>query len=340
MQIYQAEQKLFVYNLENGTLLPLETSPASIGHFGGVYGFEAFYMPDGKIVALLQDSETPGHLVKFNPDSGQRVGDVLYIKKPPQGGKWKSVEFNSTDEEVIQGWLGKPKQGNPPFPTIIHTHGGPEAVMTNTFHQGSQAWMDHGYAFLSINYRGSTTFGKEFKECIWGQPGTYEVEDIIAARNWLIEDEIADPAQIFLTGASYGGYLTLLAMGKAPGLWAGGLALVAISDWEMLHKYANPTLKAFGIKLFLGTPTEKPEAWKAASPVTYADSFDAPVLIIQGSNDTRTPAEPIRVFEKKLKELDKDIEVLWYEAGHIGPTIEQWIEFLQLMMDFANAKTN
>lgn len=340
LQTFKAQQKAYIYSLDKKTLTPLDTSSGSIGYLGAAYGHEVFYLPDDRLMALLQDAQAPGHIVELDPETGRKLDAVLYLQKPPAGQDWKSVEFKSTEGVVIQGWLGVPTRGEVPYPTIVHTHGGPEVVMTNTFHQSAQAWLDHGYAFLSINYRGSTTFGKEFKECIWGQPGTYEVEDIVAARNWLIEEEIADPAQIFLTGASYGGYLTLLAMGKAPGLWAGGLALVAISDWEMLHKYANPTLKAFSIELFLGTPTEKPEAWKAASPVTYAESFDAPVIIIQGSNDTRTPAEPIRVFEKKLKELDKDIEVHWYEAGHIGPTIEQRIEFQQLMMDFANAKMN
>ena len=182
--------------------------------------------------------------------------------------------------------------------------------MTNGFLPSAQAWMDHGYAFLSINYRGSTTFGKKFKECIWGQPGTYEVEDILAARTWLIDSGIAHSEQVFLTGYSYGGYLTLLAMGKAPGYWAGGIALAAISDWVMLHEYSNPMLKAFSDKLFLGSPEDKPKAWKDASPITYSDAFDAPILIIQGSNDSRTPAEPIRVFENRLKELNKEIEGL------------------------------
>jgi dipeptidyl aminopeptidase/acylaminoacyl peptidase len=66
--------------------------------------------------------------------------------------------------------------------------------------------------------------------------------------------------------------------------------------------------------------------------------LDASILIIQGLNDSRTPPEPIRVFEKKLKELGREVQVGWFEAGHLGPTNEQWIEFQQLMMDFADAQ--
>ncbi|MGB2896985.1 MAG: prolyl oligopeptidase family serine peptidase, partial [Anaerolineales bacterium] len=282
----------------------------------------------------------PLHVVEINLESEEPIKNVLYLKEPPLGHSWKSVEFMSTDNNLIQGWLGIPSIGNPPYPAIIHTHGGPEAVATNHFNQLAQAWIDHGYAFITVNYRGSTTFGKEFKEMIWGHPGDLEVDDILVARKWLVDENIAHVNQIFLTGYSYGGYLTLQTMGKEPGLWAGGMAMAALTDWVMSREYENPTLKAFGERIFLGSPEEKPEAWRAASPITYAENLDAPILIIQGSNDSRTPAEPIHVYEKKLKEFGKDIQVHWYEAGHLGPTTDQWIEFTQLMLDFANAKLN
>jgi len=338
MQVHRAEQKLFLYDVARGDIKPLRLPPGSLGFLGGIFGHEAFFTSDGRLFALMEDSAKPKHIVELDPVSGEFLDDVLYLKQAPPGHSWESVEFPSTGLSMIQGWLGLPSVGSPPYPTILHTHGGPEAVATNHYNQLAQAWIDHGYAFLTVNYRGSTTFGKEFRESIWGQPGTLEVEDMLAARRWLIDQQIAREDQIFLTGYSYGGYLTLLAMGKAPGLWAGGMAMAAISDWIMSYQYENATLRAMDDGLFLGTPEEKPEAWKVASPVTYAENFDAPLLIIQGSNDSRTPAEPIRAFEKILKGLKKEVEVHWYEAGHIGPTTEQWIEFTQLMLDFADAK--
>ncbi len=66
----------------------------------------------------------------------------------------------------------------------------------------AQAWMDHGFAFLTINYRGSTTFGREFQEKIRGDVGHWEMEDVAAARHWLVREGIARPDQIFLTGWS------------------------------------------------------------------------------------------------------------------------------------------
>jgi dipeptidyl aminopeptidase/acylaminoacyl peptidase len=142
---------------------------------------------------------------------------VLAAGEMPPGYPWKSVTFTSSDGQVIQGWLGLP-EGEGPFPTILHTHGGSHAVMTEAFDPPSQSWLDHGFVFLTINFRGSTTFGREFQERIWGDIGHWELEDMVAARNWLVEQGIAIPDQILLTGWSYGGYLTLQALSKRPDL--------------------------------------------------------------------------------------------------------------------------
>ena len=102
--------------------------------------------------------------------------------------------------------------------------------MSDNFDASSQAWHDHGFAFLTVNYRGSTGFGREFQEQINGDVGHWELEDMLAARRWLIEQGIAHPDRILLEGGSYGGFLTVWALSQAPDLWAGGVAPVAIVD--------------------------------------------------------------------------------------------------------------
>src|SRR5213078_4126125 len=99
---------------------------------------------------------------------------------------WRSISFPSAGGQQIQGWLAVP-EATGPFPTILHIPGGPEAVMTELYAPAGQSWIDHGFAFLSINYRGSTTFGRAFLEQIWGNLGRWEVEDMVAAREWARE---------------------------------------------------------------------------------------------------------------------------------------------------------
>ena len=103
------------------------------------------------------------------------------------------------------------------------------------------------------------------------------------------------PGEVFLTGWSYGGFLTLQALGTAPGLWAGGMAGIAVADWVSEYEDENDVLRAYDRALFGGTPAQKMEAYVRASPITYAEHVDAPVLIIQGRNDTRCPARQVEL---------------------------------------------
>jgi dipeptidyl aminopeptidase/acylaminoacyl peptidase len=208
-------------------------------------------------------------------------------------------------------------------------------VTTEIFSPEGQAWLDHGFAFLTINYRGSIGFGREFQDKILGDLGHWEIEDMVAARDWLVSEGIARADQILLTGRSYGGYLTLLGLGKCPDLWAGGMARVAIADWAVQYEGSAETLRGLQVSVFGGTPQEKPEQYAKSSPITYAENVAAPVLIIQGRNDTRTPARPVEMYEAKLKAFGKPVEVHWFEAGHLGAGIEQEIQHQELMLRFA-----
>lgn len=225
--------------------------------------------------------------------------------------------------------------GAGPFPVILETHGGPDYATSQVFSPESQAWLDHGFAFLTINYRGSTTFGREFQEKIWGNPGHWEVEDMVAGRDWLIKAGIAKPDQIFLTGWSYGGYLTLQALAKYPDLWAGGMAGIAIADWALSYEDSSDTVKAYCVALFAGVPSDKPEQYAASSPITFVENVKAPVLIIQGRNDMTTPARPVEIYEQKMKALGKSIEVHWFDAGHTGAGVDQDIQNFEIMLRFA-----
>jgi dipeptidyl aminopeptidase/acylaminoacyl peptidase len=236
--------------------------------------------------------------------------------------------------QIIQAWLAVP-EGDGPFPTILETHGGPDAVASGGFWPSAQAWLDHGFAYITVNYRGSTSFGREFQEKIWGNPGYWEVEDMVAARKWLVENGIAHPEQIFTTGWSWGGYLTLHALSLYPDLWAGGMAGIAVTDCAMCWEDEADTLKAYDVTLFKGTPQERPEAYKASSPITYAEQVVAPIFIIQGRNDTRCPPRQVEVYEAKLKALGKDIEVHWFDAGHVSMDMEMEIEHQELFLRFA-----
>lgn len=327
LRFHNAEHRLWIYDLESGRLRRLEHAAGTIG--GPKFVGDAIWLD-------RQDSKQPPALEELDATTGVLRRVLLATPDAPTGRRWRSVSFASGDGTPIQGWLATP-EGDGPWPTILETHGGPDTCQTETYAPGSQAWLDHGFAFLTINYRGSSGFGRAFEQAIWGNVGRLEVEDLAAARDWLIGEGIARPDEILLTGWSYGGYLTLLGLGKQPELWAGGMAGIAIADWKVQYEDTADTLKAYQVALLGGTPEEQPALYAAASPITYAEHVAAPLLVIQGSNDTRCPARPMRNYEARLRSLGKDIRVEWFEAGHGSYAVEQNVQHQERMLRFATA---
>ena len=152
----------------------------------------------------------------------------------------------------MQGWLALPDgEEEGPYPTILHTHGGPTSIQMQSFNPAAQAWLDAGFAWCSVNYHGSTDFGSAWEQsickcrrslfhplkdasrrgCADGQLGELEVQDMAGAHRYLVERGVSKPGAIFLQGGSYGGYLTLQGLGVRPELWAGGMGTVAVAAW-------------------------------------------------------------------------------------------------------------
>lgn len=329
----QAVPQLFTLDIASGALTRLDHPR---GNFMMLGGTGTYFASEDEIFMQWQNSEHTPRLIALDSRSGQQTRTVLAASDSPPARPRRAISFPSSDGQIIQGWLIVP-EGSGPFPTILEMHGGPSAVETDVYSPSAMAWVDHGFAFCSINYRGSTTFGKQFQDQILGNLGHWEVEDMVAARDWLVRNGIALPDQILLTGWSYGGYLTLLALGKRPDLWAGGLAGIAIADWTLMYEDQAPTLRAYQVSLFGGTPQEKPEQHATSSPITYAANVRAPVLIIQGRNDTRTPARQLEAYEQRMRALGKDIEVHWFETGHLGSFAdsELAIDHGRRMLEFA-----
>ncbi len=329
----QAKQQFYVCEVATRTLNRL-------AHPSGTYR-NAYFGSAQEIFVHFSDATHPTQLVALDASTGAVRRTLLAAGAVPAGHPWRSITFASSDGQSIQGWLATP-DGRGPFPTIVEAHGGPYNVQTDAFSPSSQAWLDHGYAYLSINYRGSTTFGRAFQEQITGNPGAWEVEDLAAARNWLVAERVADPERILLTGWSYGGYLTLQALGNQPDLWAGGMAGSPVTDWRQVYVEASDAMRVGVAAFFGGPPEDKPEQYAASSPITTVGRVRAPVLVIQGRNDSRTPAGPVEEYATQLRAAGKQIELHWYETGHLGPLlqVEESIHHQELMLAFAQRVCN
>jgi dipeptidyl aminopeptidase/acylaminoacyl peptidase len=214
-------------------------------------------------------------------------------------------------------------------------HGGPESHDLDTYSAMVQAWVDHGYCVVLVNYRGSTGYGRAWRDAITGNPGFTEMEDLSAVRDHLVGSGLADPRRLILAGRSWGGYLTLLGLGRHPDRWSLGIAAVPVADYVAAYEDEMEPLKAYDKALFGGAPDEIPEAYRTRSPITYAAEVAVPVLILAGENDPRCPIRQIEHYLARLTALRKPYEVYRYDAGHSSLVMNEQIKQMEVELTFA-----
>ena len=297
-----------------------------------IFVFTSYYAPDGALRVVRERANMPMGVW----DRGAPEVDALLPPTPSADGQpFSSVLVTAQDDVTSQLWFATPTPGRP-APTILEVHGGPTYVTTEQFHPSAQAWLDSGFAFASLNYRGSVTFGREFRESFIGAVGRGQLFDIDAAVGHLIEAGVADAHGLFITGSSYGGYLTLLSLARRPDLFRGGFAYVAMADWAIAYEDSNPALRSASEWIFGGSPEEVPSAYRDASVTTYVDDIRSPVWISQGTADTRTPMRQIEVFVNALRERGGDVILEVFDGGHSATATEAAVAAQRTMLSLAH----
>lgn len=320
---HAARSELFRYDLAARTLLKLDTPP------GTVSGATA--RPDGTVEYQWSSAAEPPVVrstaggVVLDPPGFRAPGSVpvedVWVEGP--GGR-------------IHALAQRPAgRGDGPFPTVFEVHGGPTWHDSDAFASAPAAWLDHGFAVVRVNYRGSTGYGREWTDALKHRVGLIELEDVAAVREWAVASGLADPARLVLSGGSWGGYLTLLGLGTQPDSWAVGLAAVPVADYVSAYHDEMEALKSLDRTLFGGTPEEVPERFEASSPLTYVDAVKAPVHIAAGVNDPRCPIRQIDNYVGRLAERGAVHEVYRYDAGHGSLVVEERIKQVRMELDFA-----
>ena len=318
---YQARSELWRYAFADGSLTRVETPSGTISG--------ATARPDGTVEFLWSSAALPPQV---RSSAGAVILDPPGFTAPP------SVPVEDVWVEGPGGRVHALVQrpaGPGPFPTVFDIHGGPTWHDSDAFAAGPAAWIDHGFAVVRVNYRGSTGYGRAWTDALKHRVGLIELEDIAAVRQWAVDSGLADPERLVLAGGSWGGYLTLLGLGTQPDAWAVGLAAVPVADYTAAYEDEMEALKALDRTLFGGSPAEVPERFSASSPITYVEQVRAPVFVSAGMNDPRCPIRQIDNYVKRLAALGKTHEVYRYDAGHGSLVVEERIKQLRLELAFA-----
>ncbi|MFF8380962.1 prolyl oligopeptidase family serine peptidase [Streptomyces sp. NPDC015661] len=319
---FEARSELWRYEIATGALVRVETPAGSVS--------SATARPDGSVEYLWSSAAEPPVV---RSTAGGVVLDPPGPKAPP------SVPVEDVWVEGpggrVHALVQRPVEGEGPFPTIFEVHGGPAWHDSDAFASGPAAWVDHGYAVVRVNYRGSTGYGREWTDALKHRVGLIELEDIAAVRAWAVASGLADPERLVLSGGSWGGYLTLLGLGTQPDDWAVGLAAVPVADYVTAYEDEMEALKALDRTLLGGSPEEVPERYAASSPLTYVDAVKAPVHVSAGVNDPRCPIRQIDNYVDRLAARGAVHEVYRYDAGHGSLVVEERIKQVALDLDFA-----
>jgi dienelactone hydrolase len=318
MQTHEVRDTLHQYEIATGTLTKLDIPRGTISG--------ADVRPDGTVEYAWSSAASSPVVRALFTDGTERVLLEPEGDRPPASTELEDA-FVASPGGTVHALIARPA-GAPdtPLPTVFSLHGGPHSADEDRFSAHRAVWLDAGFAVVHVNYRGSSGYGTDWRNASTGRPGLTELEDVAAVHAWAVEKGLADPARCVVNGASWGGYLTLLAVGVQPELWAAGVAAVPVADYLAAYEDEMEPLRAFDRSLFGGSPDEVRDLYVACSPITYVDAVRAPVLVLAGENDPRCPIRQIDNYLDRLAERNATYEMYRYDAGHGSLVVAEMIK--------------
>jgi len=317
----EGRDRLYRYELAAGSLTPIEHDRGTIG--------AARVRPDGDVWFRLSSGEHPPVTLDTAGAGVVRVdGD-----RAPAGRPFHSWHFDNGEGDRVHGFYVTPT-GDGPFPVMMFVHGGPTGQDTDAWDPEVQAYVDMGFAVAMVNYRGSTGYGRAWRDRLIGDVGGPELVDVNAGLADLVARGIGDPARAVVGGWSWGGYITVMELCKHPDMWLAGVAGIPVGDYELSYEDLSPELQAYDRALLGGTPDQVPELMRDRNPIHFADDVRAPMIFLIGENDSRCPLRQAMAFVDKLRERDHPHEVVLFGTGHGSNDIDEEIRQMRAILSF------
>jgi dipeptidyl aminopeptidase/acylaminoacyl peptidase len=228
------------------------------------------------------------------------------------------VHYASFDGKVISAFLAIPfnLKRNGSNPLIVLPHGGPTGQVVDSFSPRIIALVSRGYTVIAPNVRGSTGYGVAFEKANYQDLGGGDLQDEIYGVKFMEATGYIHQKKVGITGGSYGGFMTLMAIGKVPDVWAAAVEEYGIIDWMTMLQHSDPLLQEYE-KSLLGDPVKDRAKYEAASPIQFLRKEHAPLLVMQGERDIRVPREEAAQVVDILKNEGRTVDVVYYpQEGH------------------------
>jgi dipeptidyl aminopeptidase/acylaminoacyl peptidase len=270
--------------------------------------------PPEVVVQQAQPGATPVRLTESRPDPAMTTGFVA-----PE-----AVSYPSRDGTMIPAILLRPRSspddGRRPGLLYFHGKGGINlagwgGLPSYAFHQ---YLVQQGYAVLFVNWRGTHVgYGADFERANYRDYAGGELDDVVAGAAYLVREAGVDDRRIACWGGSYGGYMTMLAMTKAPDVFSAGISLYGVSDWATFLDQTKQRLWAVRLRAKLGDPAANPDLYERSAAIRFVSQARAPLLILQGADDDGVVPEQGESLYRALREQGKTAEFAIYTGeGH------------------------
>ena len=314
-----------------GDLVAIDSSSGAVDVLapGGTWSSPR-WLADGSVVAVHESHATPPRLCRVTQ------GDVVELFAPTPAAVHSAphvvpehVSYRSLDGLEVHGWLYRPAAASAehPVPAVVYPHGGPTSYTGDEWDGVAQYFVDKGYAWFSLNFRGSTTYGRDFERANHGVWGVDDTADCLAAHDHLASLGWVDSARVGIFGASYGSYLALLAV-VDDDEHRYTCAAAKYGDCDILTSWAQTDVVGrLDLERMMGHPSQARAAYEAGSPIHRIEQLAVPILIAHGEQDERVdPKQSIELVEA-LRRHGKTFEYVTYKTeGHgllrAGPMID------------------
>lgn len=288
---------------------------------GQVVNFSSATEDGRKIVVSVYSDRNPGELYLYDRDTGEArfLMRNRALIDPEQMATVKPFNFRSRDGLQLYGYLTIPKGSDGKnLPMIVNPHGGPMGPRDNwRFNWETQLLASRGYMVLQVNFRGSGGFGKAFQDRAFGQWADGIMNDVIDATRWAVEAGHADPDRICIYGGSFGGYASLMAPAREPGLYKCAFGYVGLYDAQIQLSKSDTSQSASGQRYLARALGATRAEQDAMSPVNHAAKITLPVYLAAGARDPRCPPEHTEAMHKALAAAGNKPEGMIIESGEM-----------------------
>ena len=330
-------EDIYLYDLATGKSTPLPI-PKGVNEPWG--GHSAFSKDGTRLLYNHNGPTAPGDLwvytlatgksrqVTHSLVAGVRSEDMVepyLVHYPSRDGKWTISAFLYVPFNMVR---------NGQNAAIVYIHGGPTAQSMNSFNRFVQFAANQGYMVLAPNYRGSTGYGKEFQQANLFDMGGGDLQDVLAGVDWIKQTGHLDPKKIAVMGGSYGGYLSMMAVTKAPDVWAAGVPIVPFVNWFTEIENEDPVLQQSDLAT-MGDVVKNKALYEDRSPINFIDQIKAPLLLLAGGHDPRCPKSETQQVVDAIKKRGGTVDSKIYEnEGHGFARVENQIDAYKRVADF------